>query len=175
MTRLLGAVLAGGRSRRFGSDKAHALLDGRTLIDRVLAGLTPQVDALVLCGREGAGVTGIADRPGPDLGPLGGLNAALHHAAAHGFDAVVSVPCDTPFLPADLVARLGGGGSYAASIPVIGWWPSSLADALDRHLATASDRSIRRWAISVGARPVEIGSLANVNTAADLAALGPEG
>lgn len=171
---ILGAVLAGGRSRRFGSDKARALLGGRTLIDRVVAGLRPQVEALVICGRDHDGATGIADRPAADLGPLGGLNAALHHAAAHGFDAVVTAPCDTPFLPADLVARLRTTGTvaYAAAIPVIGFWPVGLAGQLDRHLATASDRSIRRWAVSIGAVAVEIDPLANVNTATDLAALG---
>ena len=170
---ILGAVLAGGRSSRFGSDKAAALLDGRTLLDRVIDALRPQVDALVICGREHAGLTSVPDRPGPDLGPLGGLNAALHHAAAHGFEAVVTVPCDTPFLPDDLVERLrtAEGAAYAMSIPVIGWWPSTLAGRLDDHLATGPDRSVRRWAAAVGAEAIEIGPLANINNVTELSEL----
>lgn len=173
MSRILGAMLAGGRSRRFGSDKALALLDGQSLIERVAAGLAPQTDSLVVCGRTLAGIVALADRPGLDLGPLAGLNAALHHARGQGYDAVVSVPCDTPLLPADLVRLLRAAGpiAFAAAIPVIGLWPASLGEVLDRHLATASDRSMRRWIAIAGAVPAEIGPLANVNTPADLAGL----
>ncbi len=50
--RLLGAVLAGGQSRRFGSDKALALLDGRPLIAHVIAALAAQTEAVIVCGKE---------------------------------------------------------------------------------------------------------------------------
>ncbi|UVO50314.1 molybdenum cofactor guanylyltransferase [Sphingomonas sp. SUN019] len=166
--RTLGAILAGGRSRRFGSDKAVALLDGVALIGRVIAALGPQVDALVVCGRTIDGYDCVADRPGPDLGPLGGLSAALHYARANGFDRVVSAPCDAPFLPVDLVARLAEPPCYVAAMPVIGLWPSSLSETLDRHLATADDRSMRSWAVIAGVRSVDLGALDNVNTPADL-------
>ena len=165
---VLGAVLAGGRSRRFGSDKALALLDGAALVDRVIEALRPQVDAVVVVGRTG----GIADRPAPDLGPLGGLNAALHHARNEGHEWVVSLPCDAPMIPADLVERLRGDGPrFCASMPVIGWWPARRADRLDGHLASSDDRSMRAWARAVGAAPVDLGVIANVNTPDDLARL----
>jgi molybdenum cofactor guanylyltransferase len=166
--RIIGAILAGGRSRRFGSDKAVALLDGVALIERVIAALRPQVDALVVCGRAIDEYDCVADRPGPDLGPLGGLNAALYYARTNGFDRVVSVPCDAPFLPADLVTRLGESPSCVASMPVIGLWPSSLSGTLDRHLATSDDRSMRRWAAIAVARAIDLGAMDNVNTPADL-------
>jgi molybdopterin-guanine dinucleotide biosynthesis protein A len=171
MTRILGAVLAGGRSRRFGSDKAAALFDGTTLIDHAIAALVAQCDAVVVCGRDGPNAIG--DRPGPDLGPLGGLNGALHHAAANGFDAVVSVPCDMPILPHDLVARLQAAGttSFVTAAPVIGLWPARLASELDIHLAEGGDRSMWRWTARVAAMPAIIDGLANVNTPNDLARL----
>ena len=171
MTRILGAVLAGGRSRRFGSDKAVALLDGTTLLDHAIAALAAQCDAVVVCGRRGPG--SIEDRPTPDLGPLGGLNGALHHAAANGFDAVVSVPCDMPILPPDLVGRLRATGptSFVTAMPVVGLWPARLAGELDLHLAEGGDRSMWRWIARVAALPVGIEGLANVNTPDDLARL----
>ncbi|UUL81709.1 molybdenum cofactor guanylyltransferase [Sphingomonas qomolangmaensis] len=165
--RLLGAVLAGGLSRRFGSDKAEALLDGERLIDRVVAALTPQVDAVILCGRA----PGLPDRPVGGLGPLAGLNAALHHARAHGFDAVLSVPCDAPYLPHDLRAILGDGPAFIADQPVIGIWPAALADRLDVHLR-GDDRSLRRWGRATGASARNAPPIANINTPADLSALG---
>jgi molybdopterin-guanine dinucleotide biosynthesis protein A len=78
---ILGAVLAGGQSSRFGSDKALAELDGRTLLARAVEALQAQCDAVVVVGREDAPVPTLPDRPRPGMGPLGGIAAALHHAA----------------------------------------------------------------------------------------------
>jgi len=122
--RVLGAVLAGGQSRRFGQgDKALAQLGGRTVLDHVIERARPQVDHLIL------NVNGdrarfarfnleiVADET-PGEGPLGGILAALGHAEACGFDLTATFPCDTPFFPRDLVARLGAaldtqGGDFA--------------------------------------------------------------
>lgn len=173
--RLLGAILAGGQSRRFGSDKALALLDGKPLIEHVAAALGAQVDALIVCGREWGSLAWVPDRPAADMGPLGGINAAIRHAANHGFDAVVTSGCDLPGLPADLATRLGmrGDPAYVGSLPVLGFWPAGLADALDRHLASARDRSVRGWARAAGAVAIELPDpIANINTPVDLAELG---
>ena len=178
MTAILGAILAGGRARRFGSDKAVAMYAGRTLLDHVIAALQLQTTAVVVCGRRSAdftaaAVAAIPDRPAPDLGPLGGLNAALHHARSHGFNQVLSAGCDTPLLPGDLTAHLAGPGpAFVRDMPIIGLWPVALAGDLDRHLATAGDRSMQRWVRSVGARVVELAEATpNINTPADLADL----
>jgi molybdopterin-guanine dinucleotide biosynthesis protein A len=164
--RLLGALLAGGRSRRFGSDKAQALLDGRPLIDWAAAALSGHVERVLICGRAG----GLPDRPGPDLGPLGGLNAALHVGRSEGFDAVLTVPCDAPLIPEGAFAALlaSGGPAFLAECPVIGVWPCALAGALDARLE-GEDRSIRGWAASVGATPVRLDrAIVNVNCVEDL-------
>jgi molybdopterin-guanine dinucleotide biosynthesis protein A len=170
MTRMLGAVLAGGQSRRFGSDKANALLEGRSLIDRTIDSLAPQVDSVIVCGRTISRCAGVPDRPEAGLGPLAGLNAALHYAREHGYEAVISVPCDIPNLPSDLALRLteAGAAAFLSNVPIIGRWPSSLADMLDRHLAVSADRSMRLWAAVTGAQPIHVGGLANVNMPADL-------
>lgn len=168
---MLGAVLAGGRSRRFGSDKALAVMpDGRTLIDHAVAGLTPHVARVVICGRD----TGLADRPAPDMGPLGGLNAALHHGRAAGFAGVLTNGCDMPLYPAELpVALIGPRAAILAGQPLLGWWPVTLADALDTHLAEENNRSIRGFVDRIGARVVEMPGLVlpNINRPEDLAGL----
>jgi molybdopterin-guanine dinucleotide biosynthesis protein A len=175
VTRLLGAILAGGQSRRFGSDKAMASHAGRPLIAHIIEALEPQVDAVILCGRTLEGVAHVADRPEAGLGPMGGINAALHYAAANGFDAVLTCGCDTPLLPADLGERLAAAGEavFVEDLPVIGRWPARLAEQIDRHLQEGDDRSIRRWARSIGAVAITLpDAVPNINTPEDLARLG---
>jgi molybdopterin-guanine dinucleotide biosynthesis protein A len=174
VTRLLGAVLAGGQSSRFGSDKAMALLDRESLLAHALAAIRGQCDALVICGRQVEGIESIADRPARDLGPLAGINAALHHARDAGFDAVLTVGCDTPLLPPDLAVSLmsGGQGGYVADLPVIGLWPARLAAHLDAHIASGAKRSIRGWAAQAGVAAVDLAiAIPNINRVADLDAL----
>lgn len=173
MAGVLGAILAGGEARRFGSDKAMALFEGRPLIDHVAAGLSAQTEAVVVVGRRHGALTSVADRPAPGLGPLGALAGALHWARANGFAAVLSAPCDVPLLPDDLVVRLAGqGAAYVEGLPVLGWWPSVLAGDLADWLAADRPRAVRRWAAAVGARAVVLEGLpVNVNTVEDLGAL----
>lgn len=171
--KILGAVIAGGRSSRFGSDKAGAILNGRPLLDHVLAGLGAQTDAIVVCGRDVAGCVSIADRPQPDLGPLGGLAAALHYAAHHGFEAALTSACDTPLVPADLAETLAGSGpAVIAGQPLFGYWPASLSAELDDYLAVETSRAVSQWAARTGARRVcHAGEIPNINRLADLVAL----
>ena len=147
--KLLGAIIAGGGSRRFGGDKAAALLDGRALIDHVRAALAPQVDALVVCGRDWPGVVAVADRPAPDMGPLGGLCGALHYAATNGFDAVLTAGCDVLPVP-DLRVLAGPVAAVVEGQRLLGFWPIALAPVLDRHL---TDQARASWVNSVQCAP----------------------
>lgn len=171
--RVLGAVLAGGRARRFGSDKALALLAGKPLIEHVIEALAVQTDAVAVCGRDMPGRLCFSDWPAPDLGPLGGLAAALRYGAASGFEAILTAACDTPLLPTDLMTRLQGeGASIVAGQPLIGFWPAALSDRLTEHLENTADRSMRTWVKASGARQVAFpGPIPNVNAPADLASL----
>lgn len=169
--RILGAVLAGGRSSRFGSDKALALFERRSLLDHAVDALSDQVDMVVVCGRGRAKRLCLPDRPRPDLGPLGGLAAALRHALDHGYEAVVSAGCDTPMLPPDLVLRLQCAGpvSYLHDLPITGLWPAALSPELDRFVAGSPRLSMRAWAASARAVAIDLPRpIPNINTAQDL-------
>lgn len=168
----LGAIFAGGVARRFGSDKAAALLDGVALIDHVAARLRRQCDAVVVIGRQWPGLASVGDLPGPGLGPLGALAGALVHAGRAGYAEVLTSGCDLPDLPLDLAARLGAGPAVVAGQPLLGLWPSELAKALLAHVAETADRSMRGWIAASGARSAALeGVIANINTVDDLAAL----
>ena len=170
--RTLGAVLAGGRSSRFGSDKAEALLAGRPLIEHALEALRPHCDAIVIVGRSAPHAPSVADWPAPDMGPLGGLAGALHYARNHGFDQLLSIPVDCASLPADIRALLEPAPAYIASQPVIGLWPAHAAAAIEDILSGTGRHSVRAFAEAIGARAVTCATLpANINTPQDLARL----
>lgn len=170
---ILGAILAGGQSRRFGSDKALADLGGQPMITRVADALAPFVERIVVCGHPAppSGMERVADLPHPDLGPLGGLAGALQYAQRHGYAGVLSVGCDTPILDPDLLSRLGKSerATFVTDAPIIGYWPADLFDALIAHLATDPRRSMRGWIAAIGAVPIALPRpIPNVNTPADL-------
>lgn len=171
---ILGAVLAGGRSRRFGTDKSEAMLGGQRLIEHAINSLKPHVAAVVVCGKTMPGFVKIADRPRPDLGPLGGLNGALHHAAAKGYDGVLTLGCDMPILPDEVAGELvGAEAAIVHGQHLVGYWPSTLAASLDEHLAAETDRSILKWLERCRPRTVVLhgSQLPNINIKADLEAL----
>ena len=105
-----GIVLAGGLGRRMGGvDKGLQPLRGTPMIEHVLRRFTPQVDDIVINANQNIeryaafGHRVVSDQVSGFAGPLAGLHAGL---AAVSQPLAVTVPCDSPFLPADLVARL---------------------------------------------------------------------
>ena len=164
---ILGAVLAGGRSSRFGSDKAAATWNGRSLAEHAAALIGQHVDRVVMVGLDG-----IPDLPEPGLGPLGGIAGSLDYAASEGFASVLTVGCDMPRVPGELiVALLRRAPAYCTDAPVLGHWPAALGAQLLGRL-TGEDHSVRGWARNVGAIPIASPvPLANVNTPEDLMAL----
>lgn len=174
MSRLLGVVLAGGQARRFGSDKALATVDGVALLDHAVRALQPITDDIALVGRDSPNHVSIADWPVAGLGPLGGLCGALRHARDCQFDAVLTLPCDTPSLPAGLLGDLAGRrvASFVADTPVIGLWPSALANPLSDYLESGGNRAVRAWAEEIGAEALDgWPAIPNVNWPDDLALL----
>lgn len=171
--RVLGAIIGGGRSRRFGSDKAAVIVDGRPLIEHVHAALAPQVSGVILCGRRWKDWSHIPDLPEHDLGPLGGLNAALAHGCVHGFTHVLSVPVDTIPLPPDLLSRLSPAPAALIGQYLIGLWPVALQDSLSDYLAQGG-RAVRPWIDAAGGRLVDEDGwrFANINRPDDLPSLG---
>lgn len=160
-----GVLLAGGLARRMGGgDKPMRTIGGRTILDRVIARLTPQCDGLILNANgdparfAAFGLTVVPDNVPDFPGPLAGILAALEWTAANRTEVewVLSAAGDCPFLPRDLVARLqeareresaqlAVAASGDQSHPVIGLWRVDLRDQLRHALVVEDLRKIDRW------------------------------
>lgn len=184
LARTAGLVLAGGRSSRFGADKAFALFRGELLLDCAMRPLR-DLPALAVSAKRGSAIAVLAkerrmplvldDPHGPD-GPLAGILAGLHWAHARGFSFLASVPCDAPILPGDLVARLlaGRSGSNAAyaettqgAHPLCAIWSTHHKEELGSILANRRHPRVRAVLSAVGAAPVwfeTADAFANANT-----------
>jgi molybdopterin-guanine dinucleotide biosynthesis protein A len=184
MNDITGVVLAGGQGRRMGGvDKGLQLLHDRPMVAHVLARLTPQVGEIVINANQNAaeyakfGHRVVADEIGGFSGPLAGLHAGLK-AATHPL--VVTVPCDSPFLPADLVSRLGKNlGANQLAVAKTGDQPHPVfalvrRDVLDnlQSFLQRGGRKIDAWYASLDHVEVQFDDQAdafrNINTLEEL-------
>ncbi len=193
MIEVTGIVLAGGQGSRMGGvDKGLQLFRGKPMAAHVVERLAPQVDELLINANRNPeayaqfGHRVIADEIEGFAGPLAGFERGLAHAKG---DLVVTVPCDSPFLPADLVARLrealeGEQAELAVAKtgeqahPVFSLMRRSVHASLRDFLA-GGQRKIDRW---YGALDVvlvsfddEADAFLNINTREELASLEPRG
>jgi molybdopterin-guanine dinucleotide biosynthesis protein A len=183
-----GIVLAGGLGRRMGGvDKGLVDLDGKPMVAHVLARLAPQVGPMLINANQNAeryaalGVPIVPDAVPGFAGPLAGLHAGLSRTATA---FAVTVPCDSPFLPLDLVQRLAraleqAGAQLAVaktfdrSHPVFALVRSDVLPHLAAFLE-AGGRKIDAWYAALAVAEVAFDDCAdafrNINTRDELAA-----
>ena len=170
---ILGVVLAGGQSTRFGSDKALAELGGRTLLSRAYDTLSGFCEFVVVAGRDKGPGHVIPDWPHGGMGPLGGIAAGLRLAQDENYEAVLTCGVDSVQLPENLLEILSPAPAYLEDQPVVGLWPAGAAPTVERILESDGRHSMLAFAEAVAARAVKTKSKsANINTPADLASLG---
>jgi molybdopterin-guanine dinucleotide biosynthesis protein A len=188
---VVGLVIAGGRSVRFGGEKAVAELAGRPLLIWAAARLQASCAAVAVNARPGtetealarvAGLEVLHDEAGDAEGPLAGVKVGLMWAEHLGVGLLAVSPCDVPLLPDDLFVRLievaGAGAAMAETAegrqPLCAVWPvSALATVKE---ALADGRHPATWMVldRVAAKRVAFSraeAFANVNTRLELAAV----
>lgn len=183
---IVAVILAGGEGSRIGGEKPLRVLGGVKLIDRAIeqARSFASVTAVALRhnGQIGKGNFQIIRDESEVEGPLAGLVSALRFASEAGVNAVLILPADMPFLPADLAERLvealpEHGAAIASSggheHPVCGLWSIESLGFVADYLSSGK-RSLKGFANAVGYSavdwPVEpFDPFFNINTLGDLA------
>jgi len=188
---VVGLVLAGGRSVRFGGEKAVALLEGRPLlvwaVERLRTvcgnvGVNVRVGTEAEAAAKSLGLPTLYDERGDAQGPLAGVKVGLIWAEAQGALALAVSPCDAPLLPDDLYVRLLEravvGAAMAATSegrqPLCALWPVTALPVVREALAGGAHPPTWQLLEQIGARKVLFSrpeTFANINTREDLAAV----
>ena len=187
--KITGLILAGGRGTRMGSvDKGLVPFRGQPMVAEVLHRLAPQVDSLMINANqniaeyEAFGHPVWPDQTGDFAGPMAGIQSGLMHCTT---PYLVTVPCDCPFLPHDLVQRLTdelqrcdadiaiavtGMGAQRQSHPVFALLKTSLLPDLDRFLQKDGHKMLAWFASHAMAKVLfeDEAAFDNLNTQADL-------
>jgi molybdopterin-guanine dinucleotide biosynthesis protein A len=192
MNDCMGVILAGGLARRMGGgDKPLVEIAGRPILQHVIDRLKPQCGLLAINANgdparfSAFGLPVICDSVEGFAGPLAGVLAGMEFGAAKGAAYVLSAPGDTPFLPADLLARLQAARTRAgATIAVaasngrthhaVALWPVAIRDDLRRALVAEDERRVsafigRHANVTVEWPTVPYDPFFNVNRPEDLA------
>jgi molybdenum cofactor guanylyltransferase len=188
---VLGVVIAGGRSVRFGGEKSVAVLAGKPLLMWAVGRLQRSCSIVAVNARPGteaealagsAGLPVLHDVEGDAAGPLAGVKVGLRWARDQEARSIAVSPCDVPMLPSDLypklIAAAGSGAAIAQSEdrkqPLCSVWPVSALALLEEELTGGRHPATWMMLERLNATAVRFHSaaaFANINTRIDLAVL----
>ncbi len=188
---ILGVILAGGKSKRFGEDKTLAKLGNKTLLDHTISKIEKKFKEILIIEnkekitQDKKNIFSTKDIIEGQLGPLIGVLSAMKWIKNNkkNYNWVATFPCDTPFFNENLVDEIKNcpknskkklfflkSGSRRHNI--FGLWSLELKDILLKDIKNG-DRKVEEWANKVGAEIVEIKdekdyNFLNINTKEDL-------
>ena len=187
---ILGAVLAGGKSQRFGEDKSQVMLEGKLLIDYILSEISSEFREILVVSNnkidfKNSEKISIIEDFKKGLGPLGGVLSAMKWVKENNknYEWVSTFPADTPFFKKEILqkfykeieiekSRLFFIKSNKTRHNIFGLWSIDLLDKLEEDL-NKGDRKVELWANSVGVEVIDmdfknIDPFFNINTKQDL-------
>jgi molybdopterin-guanine dinucleotide biosynthesis protein A len=189
---ITGLILAGGRGSRMGeTDKGLQLFRGKAMVEHVLERFAPQVDETIInANRNLSTYAAYRHRVVPDgiegfAGPLAGLHVGMQAASS---PLIATAPCDSPFLPLNLIARLydallaehadlAVAKTFDQAHPVFCLTKTELEPHL-REFLQSGQRKIDKWYASLNVVEVQfddnVDAFANINTVNELRQLEPD-
>ena len=188
---ILGVVLAGGQSKRFGQDKSQVQLGDKILIDYILLEILDQFNEILIISNNdikflnSKKITKIEDYK-KDLGPLGGVLTAMKWIKKNNRDYkwISTFPSDTPFFKkkylSNFIKNINDKKSKLFFIKsndkrhnIFGLWSTELLDRLEDDVTNKGERKVEIWANKVGVKTINMefknnDPFFNINTKEDL-------
>ena len=185
---ILGVVLDGGRSKRFGQNKSMVKLGNKTLLEHILYKIKSKFSKIIIVSNENKikDFTVIKDCIEGQLGPLVGVLSAMKWIKKNNFSYswVATFPCDTPFFNISIIdeftkaAKLNDSSLYFAKTEkkrhnIFGLWSLKLADTLEEDIIKNNYRKVEKWADKIGVKIINVlydntDPFFNINTKEDL-------
>ena len=188
---ILGVVLAGGKSQRFGEDKCQVKLGDRLLIDYILSEITDEFEEILLVAnnsinfKKSKNITLINDFK-KNLGPLGGVLTAMKWVKENNknYQWISTFPADTPFFKTHILKKFLQAINFNENKlffiksnytrhNIFGLWSIDLLDKLEEDL-DKGERKVEIWANSIGVKSIDMhfenkDPFFNINTKEELA------
>jgi molybdopterin-guanine dinucleotide biosynthesis protein A len=188
---ILGVVLAGGKSKRFGQDKSQVQLGSKILVDYILSEIMDEFNEILIIANNdikflnSKKITKIEDYK-KDLGPLGGVLTAMKWIKENNknYKWISTFPSDTPFFNKkylhDFLENINDKDSKLFFINsnnkrhnIFGLWSVELLDRLEDDVIRKEERKVEVWANKIGVKTINMDfknndPFFNINTKEDL-------
>ena len=185
---ILGVILAGGKSKRFGQDKSEVKLGDKTLLEHTLHKIKSKFSKIIIVSNRKVlkNYTIIKDCIDGQLGPLVGVLSAMKYIKKNNFSYnwVATFPCDTPFFDIYIieeffkVSKLNDSLLYFVKSKekrhnIFGLWSLKLIETLEKDIIQNNYRKVEKWANKVGVKIINApydgtDPFFNINTQEDL-------
>ena len=185
---ILGVVLAGGKSKRFGEDKSKVKLNGKILLEHTLDKIKSKFNTIVIVSnsRIVKDYIVIKDCIDGQLGPLVGVLSAMKWIKENNYSEewVITFPCDTPFFNISIIDKFAEVSKLNDSLlyfvkskekrhNIFGLWSLKLIKTLEKDIIEHKHRKVEEWANKIGVKTInisykEIDPFFNINTKEDL-------
>ena len=185
---ILGVVLAGGKSKRFGQDKSQVKLGDKTLLEHTLSKLHPKFNKIVIVAGKNINnnYAIINDCIEGQLGPLVGVLSAMKWIEKNNYSYswVATFPCDTPFFNISIIeefkkiSKLNDNLLYFIKSKerrhnIFGLWSLKLIETLEKDIIKNNFRKVEEWANKIGVQTIDapndhVDQFFNINTKNDL-------
>ena len=186
---ILGVVLAGGKSKRFGEDKSEVKLGDKTLLEHTLDKIKSKFNTIIIVSNNKIikNYITIKDCIEGQLGPLVGALSAMKWIKKnnYSYNWIITFPCDTPFFNISIidkfikVSKLNDSLLYFAKSAekrhnIFGLWSVKLIETLEKDIIENNHRKVEKWANKIGVKTINISydnmdPFFNINTKEDLA------
>ncbi len=184
---ILGVILAGGKSKRFGEDKSKVMLNGKTLLEHTLDKIKSKFNLILIVSNKKTFKDHITinDCVDGQLGPLVGVLSAMKWIKKNNYNYkwIATFPCDTPFFDISIIDKFTEASmsndsqlyfvkSEHKRHNIFGLWSINLIEILEKDIIENKYRKVEKWANKIGVKTIdmsyrEMDPFFNINTQED--------